>query len=300
MTQAWYPFYWSDYSGKTFNLTMAQHGAYMLLLRHIYTTEQQIPVKQCYSIARALSDQDQSDVDVVLHQFFKLKNGFWVSEKTIEVINQTNERHEKRVNAGKKGGESKSSNARAMPKQSPSKALVTTTTTITTISSNEDIFSQAWAIYPKLRAGSRGNALKAWKAAVERGNSEELILAGVKKYSVSREGNSQYAKGFPAWMNDDRFLNDYEALENGNNTQNNTGQIAVRNGIPTGEQTGNGFGGRKSQTELYADATEKIIAERRARWEANGGKNPDKGLLAEPGTTNPAIATDIRDVKEIR
>jgi uncharacterized protein YdaU (DUF1376 family) len=98
---------------------MAQHGAYVLLLRHIYTTEQQIPDKQRHSIAGALIENDQSDVDTVLEQFFKLKNGFWVSDKTVEVIKQTNDCHEKRVNAGKRVARP----SLAMPEQCQSNPL---------------------------------------------------------------------------------------------------------------------------------------------------------------------------------
>jgi uncharacterized protein YdaU (DUF1376 family) len=39
---SYYPFYWADYSSKTYNLTQGQHGAYMLLLRHIYSTGKSI------------------------------------------------------------------------------------------------------------------------------------------------------------------------------------------------------------------------------------------------------------------
>lgn len=117
MTQPWYPFYWSDYSGKTMHLTQGEHGAYMLLMRFIYTTGKPIPDKQRYSIARAMLEQECSNVDAVLDQFFVLEGDGWVNPTVSEVMNEAEERHKRRASAGKKGGEAKakqcSSNAKA-------------------------------------------------------------------------------------------------------------------------------------------------------------------------------------------
>lgn len=138
MTQPWYPFYWSDYSGKTMHLTMGQHGAYMLLLRYVYTTEERIPHKKRFSIARALLEQEQSDVTDVLEEFFVRDGEFWHQPRAERVISDANNAHQKRVNAGKIGGKAKAiaaknnpSNARVMLGQSQSNALATTTTTTT-------------------------------------------------------------------------------------------------------------------------------------------------------------------------
>jgi uncharacterized protein YdaU (DUF1376 family) len=127
VTQPWYPFFWSDYSGKTLHLSQGEHGAYMLLLRWIYTTEQPIPAKQCYGIARATTEQEQSNVDSVLRQFFTETTDGWVNDRALQVIRDANASHLRRVRAGKEGGKAKarrakhrSSNATAMLEQSSS------------------------------------------------------------------------------------------------------------------------------------------------------------------------------------
>ena len=130
MTQHWYPFYWGDYSSKTLHLTQSQHGAYLLFLRYIYTTEKPIPHEQRYSIARAVLEQEQGDADLVLHSFFEQKGAFWHNERAELVITEANAKHEKRVNAGSKGGKCKSSNAKAKLKQYRNNAVATTTTFI--------------------------------------------------------------------------------------------------------------------------------------------------------------------------
>ncbi|UEM08087.1 YdaU family protein (plasmid) [Skermanella rosea] len=116
MTQPWYPFYWGDYSAKTLHLTQAQHGAFILLLRYIYTTGKPIPDEHRFSIARASLEQERSDVDFVLTSFFTLIDGVWRNQKAEEIITEAEQKHEARVKAGKKGGKRKASNAKAKPK----------------------------------------------------------------------------------------------------------------------------------------------------------------------------------------
>jgi uncharacterized protein YdaU (DUF1376 family) len=117
MTLPFYPFYWSDYSGKCFHLTQGQHGAYFMLMRFIYTTGKPIPHEQRYSIATALLEQEQQNTDTVLGQFFRRDGDFWHNDRVTEIITEAHEAHEKRRNAGKKGGQAKlkqcSSNAQA-------------------------------------------------------------------------------------------------------------------------------------------------------------------------------------------
>jgi uncharacterized protein YdaU (DUF1376 family) len=119
-----YPFYWGDYSAKTFNLTQGQHGAYMLFLRHCYTTGERIPHDERYSIAKATLSEEQSNADLVLSKFFSKKGGEWSNSKVDEVLNKQHERHQALVEAGKRGGRpSKAtlkaplSDTKALPKQ---------------------------------------------------------------------------------------------------------------------------------------------------------------------------------------
>lgn len=120
MTLPFYPFYWKDYSSGTFDLTQSQHGAYMLLLRKIYTTGEPIPHEQRYSIAKALLPVERENVDLVLKTYFDRKGSTWTNSKASEVMSEWEQKHENRVNAGKsekKPREQSRSNASAMPKQ---------------------------------------------------------------------------------------------------------------------------------------------------------------------------------------
>jgi uncharacterized protein YdaU (DUF1376 family) len=104
MTLPYYPFYWGDYSAKTFNLTTHQHGVYMLLLRHIYCTGERIPVKHRLSIAKARLPEEAADVDYILETYFTRIGDDWTNERAEDVMSEQHGKHQKLVIAGQKGG----------------------------------------------------------------------------------------------------------------------------------------------------------------------------------------------------
>ncbi|WP_424244361.1 hypothetical protein Dip510_001624 [Elusimicrobium posterum] len=78
-------------------------------------------------------------------------------------------------------------------------------------------FVQFWNVYPKGRAGSKEKAANAFFNALDRHKKEgltaERIIFGATVYAKSNEGTGPYVKGAAAWLNDDRFLIDYAALD---------------------------------------------------------------------------------------
>lgn len=83
----------------------------------------------------------------------------------------------------------------------------------------EVMFEQFWAAYPKQRAGSKDKALSAYFAALKR--HRELtamdLVSKAQEYAQSNEVARGYAKGAQAWLNDDRFLQDYKPAAAGGN-----------------------------------------------------------------------------------
>ena len=126
MTRPWYPFYWSDYSGKTQHLTQGEHGAYILLMRYIYTTGKPIPEKLAYRVAMATLEQECQNVDTVLAEFFYLDGG-WKHKKVTEIMFEADQKHKKAVESGSKGAKARYSN----PSSNPSRVAIVTTTTTT-------------------------------------------------------------------------------------------------------------------------------------------------------------------------
>jgi hypothetical protein len=69
-------------------------------------------------------------------------------------------------------------------------------------------FEVFFSNFPRKRRGARDKAFKAYKAARSRATIGE-INAGLMAYIESDEVARGYAKGCAAWLNDDRWSNDY-------------------------------------------------------------------------------------------
>lgn len=71
----WYPEYPGDYARKTGHLSMSQHGAYLLLRQHYYSTGRPLPtnVTALYRVCGAVEDAEKDDVKAVLAEFFTLE-----------------------------------------------------------------------------------------------------------------------------------------------------------------------------------------------------------------------------------
>jgi len=128
MSLPYFPMFPSDFEAKTSHLTLAEDGAYNRLLRMCWMNPGcTIPADEAWIMRRlrAHSEQDQETVRTVLNEFFTVENGRYSNAKLMQIWLDSNEAHEKRKNAGAKGGKAKSlknnnsvsSNAVAKPKQ---------------------------------------------------------------------------------------------------------------------------------------------------------------------------------------
>ena len=102
MTLPFYPFYWGDYSAKTFDLSQAQHGAYMLFMRHVYTTGKNIDDNLRYQVAKANTIDERDAADFVLANFWRKKDGFWRQDRVLEIMDGAEKLHQVHVNKGKR------------------------------------------------------------------------------------------------------------------------------------------------------------------------------------------------------
>lgn len=74
----------------------------------------------------------------------------------------------------------------------------------------KESFDRFWSIYPKQRAGSKEKAYNSFcKAIKEKRATEEQIIHSAELYAKSDEVKRGFAKGCAAWLNDDRFNNNY-------------------------------------------------------------------------------------------
>ena len=89
-----------DYARDTAHLSIAEHGAYLLMLQHYYATEKPIPQDLVYAVTRARTAAGKAATDSVLRQFFKLESSGFRSERCDQEI----EKMKKTIEANRKNG----------------------------------------------------------------------------------------------------------------------------------------------------------------------------------------------------
>jgi uncharacterized protein YdaU (DUF1376 family) len=129
MSLPYFPMYPSDFEAKTSHLTLEEDGAYNRLLRLCWMTPGcSLPDDPTWIARRMRIDMDTFArvVAPLLDEFFTRAKGRVQSPKLSRISDETNEKHTRRVEAGKKGGrpakalktkEMGQSYAKAMPKQ---------------------------------------------------------------------------------------------------------------------------------------------------------------------------------------
>lgn len=128
MSLPYFPMFPSDFEAKTSHLTLEEDGAYNRLLRLMWMTPGcSLPDDDAWIMRRMRVDAETYErvVRVVIDEFCERKNGRLSNAKLTRIFNESNERHNRRVSAGSKGGKAKAlktnetnpSNAVAKPKQ---------------------------------------------------------------------------------------------------------------------------------------------------------------------------------------
>lgn len=104
-------FFWGDYLRDTMTLSLAEHGAYIKLLAHYYSTGKPIPDDQAviHRIAGATSPDEQSATVSVLQTFFQYDadSGVFRSKRADREFANAREKAQKRSEAGKRGAQSR-------------------------------------------------------------------------------------------------------------------------------------------------------------------------------------------------
>lgn len=104
-----YKRFMGDYAKDTAHLSLAEHGAYTLLLDHYYATESPLPedYQALYRICRAFDKKERQAVCAVADAFFPVIDGGRVNARAMRQMDEDANRVETaRVN-GKRGGRPK-------------------------------------------------------------------------------------------------------------------------------------------------------------------------------------------------
>lgn len=101
-------FYIGDYMRKTGSLTVAEHGAYVLMLLHYYGTEQPLPTgRELHRLLRAETKAEREAIDSIAARFWSETESGLVNKRADEEISKAE--HQRDVNriVGKLGGRPK-------------------------------------------------------------------------------------------------------------------------------------------------------------------------------------------------
>ena len=94
-----------DYLKKTAHLSIAEHGAYLLMLQTYYATEVPLPRGEAlYRVLRATTKQERAAVDAVLQQFWRETEEGYTNGRADEEIATARRQREVNRETGKRGG----------------------------------------------------------------------------------------------------------------------------------------------------------------------------------------------------
>lgn len=116
--------YPADYQRKTARLTLAQHGAYTLLLDELYTTETGLPAEltELFRICRAMGKAEQDAVRSVVDRYFPIgDDGTRHNRRAVRELEEAAPAIKAARANGKKGGRPKNParNPAGKPKDNP-------------------------------------------------------------------------------------------------------------------------------------------------------------------------------------
>ena len=249
MSLPYFPMFPSDFEAKTSHLTLSEDGAYNRLLRISWMTPGcTMPADEAWIMrrARAHTDQDKADVRAILAEFFTVENGRYSNAKLMRIWADANEAHEKRKNAGAKGGKAKSlktnkpasSNAVAKPKQpepEPEPYKKDTNVSLCRVPKEPARFTEFWDVFPHRGGAKKGRkeALAKYKRAVDSGVSEQTLFEAARSYRTDADVLRGYGKGPVPWLNQEGWNDEiaqpqFKAI--------NGGQYAPHNSQPHMQQ----------------------------------------------------------------
>ena len=99
------PMFWGDYLRDTGHLSPAEHGAYLMLIAHQWTTAKPLPDDDAMLARIAkMTAREWRAAKRVIEPFFQVKNGEWSHKRVAADLIKAKEAYDRRSNAGSKGG----------------------------------------------------------------------------------------------------------------------------------------------------------------------------------------------------
>jgi len=110
-----------DYIADTSELSLAEHGAYILMLHYFYHTEQPLPTGiKLYRLLRAETKIERDSVNLVCDRYWIPTPAGLINRKAVAELDRASAMAERNRQNGKTGGRPKSENAsKNKPRKNP-------------------------------------------------------------------------------------------------------------------------------------------------------------------------------------
>jgi uncharacterized protein YdaU (DUF1376 family) len=203
------PLYIADYMADAAHLSTLEHGAYLLLIMTYWQRGRALPNsdERLANVAR-MSNEQWLAIKSVIKDFFTDDGDNWIHKRIDAELAHFRDKSAKASKAGKASAERRLNKRSASVKRTTNHTDTDTDTEEDREKINKKNFEDFFEIFPKQRKGSREKAEAAYRQALKRDHAE-TILNGLKSYIDSDEVKRGFAKGAAAWLNDDRWKNDY-------------------------------------------------------------------------------------------
>lgn len=171
MTRPWYPRFPGDYARKTPHLSLAEHGAYALLMDHYYTVGGPLPAddKQLLRVVRANSSTEKQATLAVLEQFFQRHENHYIQNRAEKELSRGRKIAETRRSLGAIGGRRSQANRRANAEQTAKRSQPQSNSDATHLASPLDLKRELWErgraylTYQGLSVKDAGQLLGKWR-----------------------------------------------------------------------------------------------------------------------------------------
>lgn len=233
----YYERYIGDYQRDTGMLTLAQHGAYTMLLDTYFATENPLPadLNLLYRICSAMDSNEKAAVRFVAEKFFPIsEDGLRHNEKADEIIIKAARRIAAAVANGGKGGRPRknktqeipdglwdenppgiplgipTANPEGNPNHNPEKSSPTPTPKKEKHSSETDElpsgFLQFWDAWPKSdRKVAKAECAKRWKARKLEGIASQILADVRSRKETDRSWLTGYEPAPLTYINQKRW-----------------------------------------------------------------------------------------------
>lgn len=221
-------FYIGDYQRDTGTLTLAQHGAYMLMLMEFYATEKPIPEgRELHRLLRADSKAERDAIDYVVAKFWTRTETGLINARGMKEIERAANQRAINQEIGKRGGRPKRTEPKTdsvsetepikNPNQTPDTRHQTNPQTPGKRGRGDaEGFEAFWEAYPRKTA--KADALKAWSKLSPDEPLRAVILAAVQAQSLSDEWTRDGGRFVPhgaTWLNGRRWEDEASAAPAG-------------------------------------------------------------------------------------